>query len=229
MKPFHIIAVAASALAVPADGLAQACVGNATPDGGWGIEAIGGVARYDLPEEVTAFDLGVEGTANLSGPLDASAAYIMRIPESGDLQVQIGEGILRLGVPRELMPRAVPLAICAFGGAAFSATTQESSESDFTSTTYPVGIGVGFPLAISPQLTLFPSVSPQYLFANVEGEVIGFPIEESDDGFAIEFGSGFRYGSIIGSANIFMSTLSSALGATPYPAQGFTLKLGVGF
>lgn len=229
MKRFPRLTAIIAALAFPTAGVAQACIGNATPDGGFGIEAIAGLSQYDLIEEVTAFDVGARGTANLSGPLGANAAYIMRTPETGDLQVHIGRGALTVGVPREMMPAAVPLAVCAFGGAAFSAATQESSDSDFTSITFPVGVGIGMPITISPDLALYPAVSPQYLFASVEGEVIGFPIEESDDGFAIEFGSGFRYRNIIGSANIFISTISGALGATAFPAQALIFTAGIAF
>ncbi|HET7273701.1 MAG TPA: hypothetical protein VFI91_00885 [Longimicrobiaceae bacterium] len=223
-----LTATIALSLGSAADAAGQVCMGNATPEGDWGVQAIGGLFKYDLRDEVTGVDLGVEGTANLDGPLAATAAYTMRMPESGDLHIQVARAGLTLGVPPSLLPLPIPLAICAYAGVGFSSGNQESSESDFTSTAFPVGVGIGIPIQVSPALTLYPAITPQYIFANVEGEVIGFPIEESDDAFAIEIATGFSYGRVIGSASVFLSDLAPALGATPFPSRLIALKVGVG-
>ena len=220
-----LAALAALALSLPAAARAQGCIGAPVPDRARALQLQGGISTVDVGREFDSTDLGVGYRANPAGPLAYSAEYLVRSVGESDDPVHTGTALLAFRVP---VPLPL-LTVCARTGVGAAFLSQDNSGSSYTNFTVPVALVVELPLPVAPGRTLVPYVAPQFLWSTTSGDVFGFELDESDQGFGVEAGAGLRLNRIVVTAGGQFSNLAPELGTPAFPDQAFFARVGILF
>jgi hypothetical protein len=220
-----LAALAALALSVPSAARAQGCVGAAVPDRHYAFQLETGFANYDVGPAVDGKGLGASFRGNPGGPLAFSAEYMLNAVGEADARLHTG-GVNVAFRP----PLAIPLlAVCARAGATGALFSDGPSGSELTNWTFPLGVVLELPLPMANGNALVPYVAPQYLISSTSGEVFGFDLSESGNGFGFEGGVGLRLRRAVVTFGGTFSDLPEELVTTAFPRRSLFVRAGVLF
>lgn len=220
-----VAALAALALLAPSAARAQGCVGAPVPDGYRTLQLQAGASTYDIGEDVDGTGIGAAYRANPRGPLAYSAEYAFNsVGESG---AKLHTGGVALSF-RPSLP--IPfLAVCARAGAMAARLSDPPSGTRYDNYTFPVGVVVELPFPLGGGNGVVPYLAPQYLFSRTSGNVFGFDLDRSGNGFGMEVGAGVRVRRAVLTLGGSFSDLPPELATTAFPKQSLFVRAGVLF